>query len=77
MGGLYLEIEGQSCLVDNVDRVLIKNLRIHQLGRITKKEPEKHIFCSFFPHGDDDGHLSASNSKNKFENVLVKLSAFH
>ena len=37
MGCLYLEIEGQSCLVGSVDEGLIKNRQIDLLDRMTKK----------------------------------------
>ena len=47
---VYLEIEGQSCLEDNVDRGLMK---IDQSGRMMKKEPEITIFSLFFPHSGD------------------------
>ena len=43
MGCLYLEIEGQSWLVDNVDRGLMK---VDQLDRLTKIN--KIIFDDFF-----------------------------
>ena len=41
MGCLYLEIEGQSCLVGSADQGLIKNRQIDQLDRMTQKNPEK------------------------------------
>ena len=50
MGYLYLEIEGQSCLVGSVDQGLIKNRQIDLLGgpQDPKKKPLKkhrrHIF---------------------------------
>ena len=48
MGCLYLEIEGQSCLVGNVDQGLMKNRQIDLLGRMTRKRAKKkngrHIF---------------------------------
>ena len=47
MSCLYIEIEGQSCLVDSVDRVLVE---IDQLGRMPKKSIQKNIYIfSFFP----------------------------
>ena len=40
MDCLYLEIEGQSRVVDNVDQSLMKNGQINHLGRMTEKESE-------------------------------------
>ena len=37
MGCLYLEIEGQSCLLDDVDKGLMKHRQIDLLDRMTKK----------------------------------------
>ena len=37
MGCLYLELEAQSCLLDDVDQGLIKNRQIDLLDRMTKK----------------------------------------
>ena len=48
MGCLYVEIEGQSCLVDNVVRGLMKISQIDHFGRMTKKEPEKYFPNRFF-----------------------------
>ena len=45
VGCLYLEIEGQSWLVDTVDRGLMK---IDQLGCLTKKEAENILNCFVF-----------------------------
>ena len=44
MGCLYLEIEGQSYLLDNVDQGLMKNTRIDLLDRMTKKRARKVMF---------------------------------
>ena len=41
MGFLYLEIEGPSCLVDNVDQGLMKNKQIDLLDRMTQKKRQK------------------------------------
>ena len=37
LGCLYLEIEGQSCLVGSVDQGLMQNRQIDLLDRMTKK----------------------------------------
>ena len=49
MGCLYVEIEGQSCLVGSVDQGLVKNRQIDLLDRMTKNEPEQKHFSHFFP----------------------------
>ena len=68
MGCLYLEIEGQSCLVGSVDQGLMKNRQNHLLDRMTKKgKKNKTIFWSFFPHGDATRNRSANNPKKKLE----------
>ena len=41
LGCLYLEIEGQSCLVDSVDQGLMKNSQIDLLDRMTPKKGQK------------------------------------
>ena len=74
MGCLYVEIEGQSCLLDNVDHGLLKNRHFDLLDRMTKERARKKILNIFFPVPRG---LSANNSKNKFGNVLAKLSAVH
>ena len=43
MGFLYLEIEGQPCLVGSVDRGLMKNRQIDLLDRMTQKREKKNI----------------------------------
>ena len=43
MGCLYLEIEGQSCLVGSVDQALIKNIQIDLLDRMTQKARKNKI----------------------------------
>ena len=48
MGCLYLEIEGHSWLVDNLDRDLAKT---EELRRLTKKD-QKLSFRPLFPHSD-------------------------
>ena len=69
MGYLYLEIEGQSCLLDNVDQGLIKNRQIGLLDRImTKKRARKKTSSSHFPHSDVTRNLSANNPPKKFAN---------
>ena len=49
MGGLYLKIGGQSCLVGNVDQGLMINRQIDLLDRMTEKEPEKKNWSNLFP----------------------------
>ena len=44
MGCLYLEIEGQLCLVDNVDQGLMNNWQIDPLDRMTQKRARTYIF---------------------------------
>ena len=44
MGCLYLEIGGQSCLLDNVDQGLMKNRKNDLLDRMTKKRARKKLF---------------------------------
>ena len=44
MGCLYLEIEGQTCLVGSVDQDLMKNRQIELLDRMTQKRARKQIF---------------------------------
>ena len=75
-GGLSLsrEIEGQSCLMDSADRGVMK---IDQFEPHDQKRATKKYLNRFLPHSDDAGNLSADNSKNKFGNFFVQLSAFH
>ena len=48
MGCLYLEIEGQSCLVGCVDQGFMKNRQIDLLDRMTqKKSQQKNISVMF------------------------------
>ena len=77
MGCLYLEIEGQSCLVGSVDQGLMKNRQIDLLGRMTQKRAKKKPFQSYFPHSDATRNLSANNPPKKIANSQAKLSAFH
>ena len=48
MGCLYLEIEGQSCLVGSVDQGLMENRQIDLLDRMPRKRARKH-FSNIFP----------------------------
>ena len=73
VGYLELELEGQSCLVDDVDRGFMK---IDQLGHMTKEDPEKYCFNRFFPIARRGTSFSKQFQKN-FGNLLVKLLAFH
>ena len=41
---LYLEIEGQSCLVGSVGQGLMKNRQTDLLGRMTQKKARKKTF---------------------------------
>ena len=43
MSCLYLEIEGQSCLVGSVDQGLTKNRQVDLLDRMTKERARKII----------------------------------
>ena len=49
MGCLYLEIEGQSCLVGSVDQGLIKNRQIDLLDRMTQRKSKKKKIPIFSP----------------------------
>ena len=41
LGCLYLEIEGQSCLLGSVDQGLMENRKIDLLDRMTQKRARK------------------------------------
>ena len=48
MGCLYLEVEGQSCLLGNVDQGLMENRQTDLLDRMTKERARiKHILIVF------------------------------
>ena len=49
MGCLYLEIEGQSCLVGSVDQVLMKKRQIDLFDRMTKQRATKNILVILSP----------------------------
>ena len=70
--GLSLKIEGQSWLVDSsVDRDFMK---IGQLGRLTKKEPERNIFnflLHFGPHRRRENPFSKILGENSFNYRLA------
>ena len=51
-------------------------MKIDQLGRLTKKEPEKKVFNRFLPIATAL-EISAKTSEKKFGKLLDKLSAFH
>ena len=74
---LYLEIEGQSCLVGSVDQGLVKNRQIDLFERMTTKRARKNVLTYFFPHSNVARNLSANDPPKNFRNVLAKLSAFH
>ena len=46
---LYLDIEGQSWLLDNFDRDLLKNDR---LRRLTTTKPKKNVLLLLVPYSD-------------------------
>ena len=49
VGCLYLEIEGQSCLVGSVDEGLMKNGQVDLLDRTTQKRArKKNILVIFY-----------------------------
>ena len=82
MGCLYLEIEGQSCLMGSFHQGLMENRQIDLLDRMTEKRARKYIllivyFNRFFPHSDVTRNLSATNPPKKVGNFLAKLSACH
>ena len=64
MSCLYLEIEGQSCLVGSVDQGLMKIKLIDLLDRRIQKRAKEKTFSSCFPHSDVTRSLSAITSKN-------------
>ena len=68
MGCLYLEIEGQSCLVGSVDQGLMKNRQNDLLDRMTPKRARKKTFRPYFPHSDVTRNLSANNPPKKLAN---------
>ena len=70
VGCLYFEIEGQSCLVGNVDQGLMKKGQTDLSDRTTQKRARKKIIV--FPHSDVTRNLSANNPKKKFGNFLAK-----
>ena len=72
-GCLYLEIEGQSCLVGSVDQGLMKKRQIDLLGRLTPRRASKKKKKVIFPHSDVTRNLSANNPQKKFANFLAKL----
>ena len=49
MGCLYLEIEGQSCLVGSVDQGLMNIRHFDLLDRMTQKRARKIILVTFSP----------------------------
>ena len=48
VGCLYIEIEGQSCLVGNVDQGLMENRQTDLLDRMTKERAGQIIFLIVF-----------------------------
>ena len=49
MDCLYLEVEGQSCLVGSVDQGLMKNRHVDLLDLMTPKRVRKKQFSHIFP----------------------------
>ena len=49
MGCLYLEIEGQSCLLDNVDQGFMKHRQIDLSDRMTIERVRNKYFYRFSP----------------------------
>ena len=47
MGCLYLEIEGQSCLVRSVDQGLMRNRQIDLLDHDQEKSQKKYLLVIF------------------------------
>ena len=47
MGCLYLEIEGQSCLVGSVDQDVMKTDKLTCWTALPKKDPEKEYIVVF------------------------------
>ena len=77
MGCLYLEIEGRSCLVENVDQGIMQNREIDLLGRMTKTRGRKKYLYRFPPKATLPGLFQQIIPKQNFGNFLAKLSAFH
>ena len=69
MGCLYLDIEGQSCLVGSVDQGSMKNRQIDLFDRMTKKRARK-TFSSYFPRSDVTRNLSANNPHYRLSIVI-------
>ena len=68
MGCLYLEIEGQSCLVSNVDSGLMKNRQIDLLDRMTQKRAKKKHFSHIFPVATLPGTFQQITPQKKIAN---------
>ena len=73
MGRLYLEIEGQSCLVGNVGQGLMENRQIDLLDRMMKKRARKKQLV-IFPHSYVSWNLSV-NSKLFGQTIGFPLSS--
>ena len=71
MGCLYLEIEGQSCLVGSVDQGLMKNRQIDLLNRMIKKRARKKKM--FFPIATLPGIFQQITPKKRFRKKLANL----
>ena len=77
MGCLYLEVQGQSCLVGSVDQGLMKNRLVDLLGRMTQTRARKKHFSNMFPIATLPGIFQQLTLQNKFANFLARLSTFH
>ena len=67
MGCLYLEIEGQSCLVGSVDQGLMKNRQIDLLDRRTQKRARKKHVRHMFPIATFPGIFQQITPKNTWQ----------
>ena len=83
MGCLYLEVEGQPCLVGSVDQGLMKNRQVDLLDRMTQKRTRKKTFLShIFPIATLPGifqHITPQKSLQSFRpkyrlSIVIGLS---
>ena len=73
MDCLYLEIEGQWCLVGSVDQGLVKRGLMDLLDRMTKKRTSRKklvLQYFFFPHSEVTRSLSANNPPKQLLDFL-------
>ena len=69
MGCLYLEIEGQSCLLDDVDQGLMKNRQFDLLDYMTKKRAKQIKTKRFFPIAALPGIFQQITPKKSLETL--------